>query len=114
MHINEQSPRVLRKQLRAHFEHVDLWFSDHSCGNPADNLQRRYSIAEMRAAGDLFAVASNSPVSRSALRRVLLMEPIHASVTAQTRIEVDEVPEPASPVICSKRESPSILRRSRR
>ena len=30
MHINEQSPRVLKKQLSEHFEHICLWFGDPS------------------------------------------------------------------------------------
>jgi 2-polyprenyl-3-methyl-5-hydroxy-6-metoxy-1,4-benzoquinol methylase len=62
MHINEQSPRVLHRQLRAHFDHVLLWFADHDLNDPARNLRQKFRISEMRAAGDLFAIASHSEI----------------------------------------------------
>ena len=60
MHINEQSPRELRRQLGKFFSHVLVWFG--SPDNVGENLERKFSISEMRAAPDLFAVASHSPI----------------------------------------------------
>jgi SAM-dependent methyltransferase len=60
MHINEQSAPVLKRQLEKHFKHVVVWFGTPS--QAAENLGRKFSISEMRAAPDLFAVASHSPV----------------------------------------------------
>jgi SAM-dependent methyltransferase len=74
MHINEQSPRVLKRQLRKCFKHVLVWF-----GNPqqvAENLERRFSIREISAAPDLFAVASHSPISVAKLLAQVRMEPL--------------------------------------
>jgi hypothetical protein len=73
MHINEQSPRVLRRQLRAHFPHVLLWFAAHDLTSPFENLKRRFSKNEMRDAGDLFAVASRGPVAVNTLCDVMTM-----------------------------------------
>jgi 2-polyprenyl-3-methyl-5-hydroxy-6-metoxy-1,4-benzoquinol methylase len=74
MHINEQSPRVLKRQLRKYFKHVLVWF-----GNPEEvgqNLGRRFSIREISAAPDLFAVASHSPISVAKLLAQVRMEPL--------------------------------------
>jgi len=77
MHINEQSPRVLKRQLGQYFPYVHVWFGHPE--NVGENLQRKFSISEMRAAPDLFAVASHSPI------RV-------AKLLSQTRMEaLDEV-----------------------
>jgi 2-polyprenyl-3-methyl-5-hydroxy-6-metoxy-1,4-benzoquinol methylase len=76
MLINEQSPRVLRRQLRAHFPHVLIWFAARDLANPFENLNRRFSKNEMRAAGNLFAIASHAPVTPDDLRYRLGMHPI--------------------------------------
>ncbi|HLJ45641.1 MAG TPA: methyltransferase domain-containing protein [Bryobacteraceae bacterium] len=90
MHINEQSPRVLRRQLREHFPHVVLWFAAHDLANPFENLERRFSIAEMRSAGDLFAVASHAPISAGWLRERLAMPRVTPPI--DVRIELLEMP----------------------
>ena len=90
MHINEQSPRVLRRQLSSNFQHVLLWFSTHDVERPFENLKRRFSKAEMRAAGDLFAVASHAPVASDRLLGALTMSPLPAPV--QVNLEVLEMP----------------------
>jgi SAM-dependent methyltransferase len=76
MHINEQSPRVLKRQLEAHFEHVVLWFADHTLESPFENLKRPFTVAELRSAGDLFALASHSPINKRALLDGLAMRPM--------------------------------------
>lgn len=74
MHINEQSPRVLRRQLRRHFPHVLVWFCDHKVSDPFENLRRPFSIREMAQSGDLFAIASKRPVEPCAIAREFRME----------------------------------------
>jgi SAM-dependent methyltransferase len=91
MHINEQSPRRLRSQLKAHFDHVLIWFAHHGLGNPFDNLARRFSRAEIRAAGDLFAIASHSPIEIDALRARLQMRPVAMAPCVEIRIV--DIPE---------------------
>jgi 2-polyprenyl-3-methyl-5-hydroxy-6-metoxy-1,4-benzoquinol methylase len=48
MHINEQSPRVLQRQLAQAFRHVHLWFADVT--QPGGSLLRPYTIRELAAA----------------------------------------------------------------
>jgi 2-polyprenyl-3-methyl-5-hydroxy-6-metoxy-1,4-benzoquinol methylase len=61
MHINEQSPRVLKKQLEKHFTYVLVWFGDPM--NPIDSLNRKYRPSDCIKTKDLFAIASNAPIS---------------------------------------------------
>jgi len=61
MHINEQNPRVLRRQLRRHFKQVELWFGSPEA--PTASLRRKMTHTELAAQRDLFAVASNEPFS---------------------------------------------------
>lgn len=60
MHINEQSPRTLRKSLQRHFAHVSLWFG--SPEDPRGSLGRRCRPRELAEYRDLYAVASATPV----------------------------------------------------
>lgn len=76
MHINEQNPRVLKKQLQKHFPHVLLWFTDHTMGG---SLVRRFGIRDLRNASSIFAIASHHPIDResvaNAFRMLELPEP---------------------------------------
>ena len=90
MHINEQSPRVLKRQLSKHFRHVLVWF-----GTPltaGDNLQRRFSIQEMRAAPDLFAVASHSPIVVRKLVEALQMDVLPEATAREIKLTVNMFP----------------------
>lgn len=69
MHINEQSPPRLRRQLRHYFPHVRLWAGDHQ--DPAGSLARRFRIDDWRAAPSLFAVAACHPVADASLLHAL-------------------------------------------
>lgn len=80
MHINEQSPGGLRRQLRTYFPHVLLWFAAHDLASPFENLTRRFSKEEMRAAGDLFAIASFAPVAPGSVCEFLTMAPINPPI----------------------------------
>lgn len=79
MHINEQSPRVMRRQLSAIFEHVLFWGGDHQ--EPAGSLGRRFGVSDWRAARSLFAIAGRRPIESESV--------IGALATAAA-----EVPEP--------------------
>ena len=74
MHINEQRPQVLRRQLQRHFPHVMVWFAARGCQNPGENLCRPFSRSEMRAAADLFALAAHSELDMERVRRALLLD----------------------------------------
>lgn len=79
MHINEQSPRTLRRQLRRHFRQAVVWFAGQPENAPPDplaNLQRRFSSNEMRNAGHLFAVAGQLPLDAGMVRSRLEMLPL--------------------------------------
>jgi SAM-dependent methyltransferase len=59
MHINEQSPRVLRAGLRQHFAHVLLWVADPAL--PIGSLQA--SGARLwRDSPSIYALASHAPI----------------------------------------------------
>jgi SAM-dependent methyltransferase len=90
MHINEQSPRVLKRQLSQCFGNVLVWFADHGMANPVENLKRPFSRNEMRAAGDLFALASHGLVSRECLLAKFEMHPV--SQALEGRLEILEMP----------------------
>jgi SAM-dependent methyltransferase len=90
MHINEQSPRVLKRQLGQYFPYVHLWF-----GNPenvGENLQRKFSISEMRAAPDLFAVASHSPIPLAKLLSQTRMEALDESEVKRIELSLSSYP----------------------
>lgn len=94
MHINEQSPRVLRHQLQACFPHVLLWFAARDSGSPFENLRRRLTKSEMRSAEDLFVIASHAPIDPAALSARLAMPPI--TLPIELALDVLEMPSTAS------------------
>jgi len=95
MHINEQSPRVLRHQVQAYFPNVLLWFAARDLASPFENLRRRFKKNEMRLAEDLFVIASHAPVDPAALSARLAMPPI--TLPIGLFLEVQEMPLTASP-----------------
>ena len=74
MHINEQSPRVLRRQLRRYFDHVLLWFLHPDA--PAGNLARPMNRRELAGCRDLYAVASRAEIHAGDLSGTLAMPPL--------------------------------------
>jgi SAM-dependent methyltransferase len=95
MHINEQSPRVLKRQLSKYFRHVLVWFGAFS--EAGENLKRKFSISEMRAAPDLYAVASHSPIPIAQLVRQMCMEALAASDLKQLELSVKSYPPRVRP-----------------
>jgi 2-polyprenyl-3-methyl-5-hydroxy-6-metoxy-1,4-benzoquinol methylase len=74
MHINEQSPRVLKRQLQAQFQHVYLWFGD--VLQPGGSLVTPYPIRQLREASSLYAIASNRPLDIEQLKQRLSSRPL--------------------------------------
>jgi len=93
MHINEQSPAVLRKQLRKHFPVADVWFAGHDCQDPFDNLRRKFTRQQMRAAEDLFAVASHSAVAKERIQRIVQMNEVAEPQSGEISIRAISPPE---------------------
>jgi SAM-dependent methyltransferase len=65
MHVNEQRPNALRRQLRRCFPHAEVWLG--TAADPRGSLARPLAVAELRDASDVFAVASHRPLDRAAL-----------------------------------------------
>ena len=84
MHINEQSPRVLREQLRRHFPHVLLWFGTND--NPAGSLRSHYSPHQLAAQRDLFALASTTPINPEAILELFSNKILSADDIAGLRL----------------------------
>lgn len=84
MHINEQSPRVLRRQLLKHFPHVLLWFG--SSADPAGSLGRQCSARWLAAQPDLFALASSSPIDPTKVRSLFASGKLQAADLAKIRL----------------------------
>ena len=93
MHINEQSPRVLRRQLARHFPHVCLWFLQPN--DPIGSLRHHFSHRELAACRDLYAVASREEIERAALVEVLAMDPLTDDEARRVRWHVGHCPAQA-------------------
>ncbi|MFM2431857.1 MAG: hypothetical protein RLZZ511_3070 [Cyanobacteriota bacterium] len=61
MHINEQSPRVLKRQLSTVFDQVQLWFSGEGYNAIGGSLTQRFNHHQLAAAPSLYAVATAQP-----------------------------------------------------
>ena len=69
MHINEQNPRVLRKQLETSFKHVLLWFN--SPDDPIGSLDGKNGHHRLSGYRDLYAIASNVPIDIEEIKKTL-------------------------------------------
>lgn len=94
--VHEYSPRLLQRQLKRHFPEVLPWFAAAGLAHPFENLYRRFSRAEMRAAGDFFAIASPQPVDRRRLVAQLLMPPLEVSAAREIKLAVVDCPASAT------------------
>jgi hypothetical protein len=86
LHINEQSPRQMLRQLRARFPHVLLWFGDPNDmpGNLGSPLRKEF----VRAAPSLFAIASHQPVAIEAVQRLFHMPALAALPAGAVRMRL--------------------------
>lgn len=90
MHINEQSPRVLRQQLSKHFKDVTLWFGQPE--NPGGSLIKKFSRKELCAAPSLFAIASHRPINQEQLKNILQISPIPPLPIEKVKIVLKDYP----------------------
>jgi 2-polyprenyl-3-methyl-5-hydroxy-6-metoxy-1,4-benzoquinol methylase len=90
VHINEQSPRELRRQLTRHFPHVALWFG--KIDSPIDHLERRFRLEELRAAPDLFAIAAHHPLDPHRFTKLFRMQAIDAQSSRRIQVNVLHCP----------------------
>ncbi|MHC5938412.1 methyltransferase domain-containing protein [Nostoc sp.] len=91
MHINEQSPRVLKKQLGKYFKHVYLWFGDPE--NPGGSIVEKFSIKDICAAPSLFAIASHEPIDHEHLKNHLQMHPLAPISAEEIKLRVTQYPQ---------------------
>jgi 2-polyprenyl-3-methyl-5-hydroxy-6-metoxy-1,4-benzoquinol methylase len=69
MHINEQRPQDMRRQLNKFFPHVCFWFG--SPDEPQGSLTAPFRSKDLAAFRDLFAVASHSAIDPEIIRSSL-------------------------------------------
>jgi len=94
MHINEQSPAGLRRQLSKVFPHVCVWVSRPEA--PADGLLRKFSRSELIAAPDIYALASHAPLNLAAASRLLSQPRLSDMLADQLTLELAHAPATAS------------------
>ena len=90
MHINEQSPRVLRDQLKRHFAHVIVWLGMPE--DPLGSLDERKPLSYFHTARDVFAVASNAPIDLTEIQADLRMQAIPVPAPGSVNIELLQAP----------------------
>jgi 2-polyprenyl-3-methyl-5-hydroxy-6-metoxy-1,4-benzoquinol methylase len=90
LHINEQSPNVLKKQISRHFPHVLIWFaSDKELGG---SLLKPFSISDMRRSPSLFAVASHREIDKDRIIAVFCLPPLTESEADKISLSVLDSP----------------------
>jgi SAM-dependent methyltransferase len=78
MHINEQSPVVLRRTLSKSFQHVHVWVGNPE--EPGKYLLRKSKISELVSARDVYALASHSPIDLIRAKEFLTQTTLPAGV----------------------------------
>lgn len=95
MHINEQSPRVLKHSLQRHFRNVFLWFGEPE--RPVRSLLEKMSHWDLAAARDLYAVAAHSSIDVEELKQRFLSHPLPVAGLERIRLGVSSVPAVVAP-----------------
>ncbi|RWU17785.1 methyltransferase [Pseudomonas alkylphenolica] len=86
MHINEQNPRVLKRQLEKHFPYVVLWFADRTAGG---SLLKRFGVSDFKKSTSIFAIASHKPIDIETLKSAFVMPVIPAHYAAIVDIKAE-------------------------
>jgi 2-polyprenyl-3-methyl-5-hydroxy-6-metoxy-1,4-benzoquinol methylase len=76
MHINEQSPRLLQRQLAAAFGHSQIWFAPAGHHHLGGSLTRSFGHRELAASPNLYAIASPQPLPHAQLQQLWEIPPI--------------------------------------
>lgn len=88
MHINEQSPPRLLRQLKKHFPHVVLWLATPQ--DPGGSLIKKMGHHELTAQRDIFAVASMTPIDLEEIKSIFVIEPISEEAVAKVGLSLQE------------------------
>ena len=113
MHINEQSPRVLKQSLQRYFNNVLVWFGEP--GRPIRSMLEKMSHWELAASRDLFAVASHSFIDMEELKQGFLCWPLPLAELDRIQLRVSNVPTVVAPasefsvLVHMSNESPSAI-----
>ena len=91
IHINEQRPQVMRRQLNKYFKHVLFWFA--SPEQPEGNLIRKMSRHELAAARDLYAVASHYPIDKEdIIKKLAPTPPLNLAQAKSIKLSAENTP----------------------
>jgi 2-polyprenyl-3-methyl-5-hydroxy-6-metoxy-1,4-benzoquinol methylase len=92
VHINEQRPQTMRRQLKKHFQHVLFWFA--SPENPLGSLNQKMNRRELAAARDLYAIASHHPINKeNVIQRLSPTPPLKLKQASSVKINAFKVPQ---------------------
>ena len=95
MHINEQSPAQLRRQLKLNFRHVHVWVSH--AGNAGEQLLARTGLSDWINRPDIYALASNSELDLERAKTLLSMMPLPRSAAQNTSLKIHSCPDATKP-----------------
>jgi len=82
MHINEQTPESLENFLKEHFQDVLVWVTN--LPDLIGSLGKTYGEYEINNSRDIFAVASNNPLDKVAILRLISQSKLSISTLAVT------------------------------
>ncbi len=91
MHINEQSPRTLARQLRTSFPNVAIWVGD--ALDPFRSDVTTSSHTALRKSPDIFAVAGHTPIKDVTESDAFLGEPVSGTERSKIRITAAAPPQ---------------------
>jgi 2-polyprenyl-3-methyl-5-hydroxy-6-metoxy-1,4-benzoquinol methylase len=94
MHINEQTPDLLEKNLEKHFRYSVVWVA--TAPDITGSLSREFSVDETMNARSIFAVASHSPLDPASILSQLRQNPLDTT-QLNAKISVHEYPAIVSP-----------------
>jgi 2-polyprenyl-3-methyl-5-hydroxy-6-metoxy-1,4-benzoquinol methylase len=95
MHVNEQNPRILKKQLSRHFPYVYVWFADEQ--GMGGSLLRKFGLSDFRRAQSLFAIASHTPLDIEQLSNLFKMDPLDLQESKQIMTTIEKCTEHVTP-----------------
>lgn len=90
MHINEQSPRVLKRQLSRYFKHVLLWFANPD--DPGGSLLRNCTRRQLTGLRDLFAIASHHSIDVDRVAAIFQMRSLTDAEASRVTLELRRCP----------------------
>jgi len=92
MHINEQSPRVLKRQLQKYFKQVTLWLGDSD--NPIASLVKQFKKSDFQNTRDVFALASNTALDLSEVISRFIQVPLTSTERANLVLQWVKISAP--------------------